>query len=503
MPVFNPSTNFPNLLFTRGEPSAILDFDFPGGEQGAYELLKLDPNDYDKTLHTRAKEILLEELKALRHDPSSLSKRLAAVAVIACARSSANQETKCPVGRWDALVGLIYAAEAQYALEAIQLPIPGCAEEWTESKDRTSLPLMPATVVSFAPSDEDSDTSPTPSFCPVFTSLVTDGLTDKFDFLCDGELSPGSSTGLATHPAVGAWLPSRRGRLVLPADEPLRIEGPLMKGIEGIKRSQVNQLKRGVGAMGGGMYLFGAKGQNRRAGPSRATERNGGGVDDLQGVRRELAKRQKELADARTDLDGVRDKLDAVMKIAMAHQPSDEKELELLDEVGRLKDDLRRLRVEAEKVKAQLATALRENDALSARLSSSDTLLSLAHRARPLLYTLCKRVEPFGALLPVSVFPWAAQKGSELVERLGEREESEVERLRRENDALREQLEATTTPSPSLTARRTALSTFNAAKPSQRVTWATNRLAEQVRELTKEVREAREENVDLILQLTD
>ncbi|BGP19736.1 hypothetical protein JCM10213_004391 [Rhodosporidiobolus nylandii] len=107
----SPSSAFPSLHWTEGDPSVLFDFSFRGGEKGAYELLALDETLDEVELCKQLKALVMEELKVATAVGAELpSQRLGAALIIACARSSRQQDD--PYSHWDDLCGTLLSVEA-------------------------------------------------------------------------------------------------------------------------------------------------------------------------------------------------------------------------------------------------------------------------------------------------------------------------------------------------------------------------------------------------------
>lgn len=166
---------FPDVLFSRGSTSPILDLDFLDGISGAYEVLGLNKDDKDAVVSECLQRTLSEEASAfplfsrddapsdetvpadrsLRHEYSSMygaggyrTGRLCSVEsrrggsvfssrfhlLSVCLRSAhTGPSTPCP---FDRIIAELYAFEAITLLDMYKRPVPGPLRRWSK-KNRT------------------------------------------------------------------------------------------------------------------------------------------------------------------------------------------------------------------------------------------------------------------------------------------------------------------------------------------------------------------------------
>ncbi|GAA5951222.1 hypothetical protein JCM10213_003611 [Rhodosporidiobolus nylandii] len=474
----SPSSAFPSLHWTEGEPSILFDFSFPGGGKGAYELLALDETLGEVELSKQLKALVLEDLKLATAGGGQLpSQRLGAALVIACSRSSRQQGD--PYSDWDDLCGTLFSVEAHLGLTRRRLPVPSARIDFEK---KCPLFILPSLLVwDVEEPDEPGRESEAKGRAELMTgSWLIDFRTNDSKVLIDGELRKGITIHAPPiHELVTALLSSAARSPASPtADVPKQ---PLSEhtGVSGISEAQYEQLtgRAGVKNLGAGGGLF------RRSGVSMTgadiaelkaeIAKNGRKIEQLQQALEEAkAREKKQVVD-------VAIQTDTFFPLVIT-RPSSPLLLPCLPAESRLATVENDLAAEKALPKIHLPTAA---------LSLLPPALQLVNRLEPLATV----VRPFKPVVPSRVLS-VADKAKRLLIEAGE-----MGRLKEENEQLRSQLKSVRGPAhpPSVL----ALSRLDLDRPSDCAAYVVRRLVERLGAVQRKLRDVEEEKIDLLLQL--
>ncbi|BGP19741.1 hypothetical protein JCM10213_004384 [Rhodosporidiobolus nylandii] len=479
----SPSSAFPSLHWTEGEPSVLFDFSFSGGEKGAYELLALDETLGEVELCKQLKGLVMEDLKVATAVGAELpNARLGAALVIACARSSEQQDDL--YSHWDELCGTLFSVEAHLGLVRRCLPVPSGR---TGILERTlPLYLLPAMLTWDVdePEEEEGEDVEAKDQAAAWMagSWLIDFRTNDSKVLIAGKIRDGI-------PIPGPPLYQRASWLFSPAPpssappSAVAVRRPLagVPGLSGISEAQLKKLVRRGGVTkgaGGGMVSVGGASMKRVV---KSSWENTRGLSDQFAYLREGARRANE---HRMETNARLAELEKAAKGALKEVEQLRQELEV-SKARKIKQ--KRLTT----VESDLAAekALPKIHLPTAALSLLPPALQLVNRLEP----LATAVQPFKPLVPSRLLG-IAQKSRELLVEAGE-----TGRLKEENEQLRRQLQSVQGPAhpPSVL----ALSRLDLDRPSDRAAYVVRRLVERLSALQRKLRDVEEENIDLLLQL--
>ncbi|BGP19754.1 hypothetical protein JCM10213v2_007871 [Rhodosporidiobolus nylandii] len=527
----SPSSAFPSLHWTEGEPSVLVDFSFSGGEQGAYQLLALDETLGEAELCKQMKGLVMGDLTP---SPLSLldlatavgaqlpSQRLGAALLIACARSSRQQGD--PYSHWDDLCGTLFSVEAHLGILERCLPVPSART--VVGKKKVPLFLLPGMLVWDVDESEDEGAAKGPAASMV-GSILVDFTTNDCKILMAGDLRSGLSLPIPPiHDLFSSLFPDPSSSSTpATAAAPTRRVVAGLPGLSGITDEQLKQLARRGGVRkgpGGGAVALGGGGSLKksrampswdsvpaledhftylREGARRASHHKKETKADIAELEAAIAAKEREIEQLRQALEDskAREKKQVVdvaiqtdtffplvitrpsSPILLPSSPTDREKLD----VPSLQPEqaLRIERIEAGKLRERLTTV--ESDLAAEKALPKIHLPTAALSLVPTAVHLVNRLEPL------------AKASRELLAEAGE-----TWRLKEENEQLRRQLQSVQGPAgPAHPPSALALSRLNLDRPSDRAAYVVKRLVGQLRETRAALRESTEENVELLLSL--
>ncbi|GAA5951167.1 hypothetical protein JCM10213_003600 [Rhodosporidiobolus nylandii] len=231
----SPSSAFPSLHWTEGEPSVLVDFSFSGGEQGAYQLLALD--------ETLGEAELCKQMKGLVMGDGD------------------------PYSHWDDLCGTLFSVEAHLGILERCLPVPSART--VVGKKKVPLFLLPGMLVWDVDESEDEGAAKGPAASMV-GSILVDFTTNDCKILMAGDLRSGLSLPIPPiHDLFSSLFPDPSSSSTpATAAAPTRRVVAGLPGLSGITDEQLKQLARRGGVRkgpGGGAVALGGGGSLKKS----------------------------------------------------------------------------------------------------------------------------------------------------------------------------------------------------------------------------------------------